>query len=126
MTTEQEIMKFENMMLDDQTSWWPCSKNEDGKMYLSVGTILHFLYMYGTFDMAERSLVGDGAVTYHGEEIATFEMSEKYKIPVFKFISKYKELIEMQDIFLRGIDNGLHTEWRKKMNHLSNLLKINF
>ena len=82
--------------------------------------------MFGTFDMAEHSLVGDGAVTYRGEEIATFEMSDKYKIPVFKFISKYKELIENQNIFLHGIDNELHTEWRKKMNHLSDLLKINF
>jgi hypothetical protein len=123
---EQSSIRFENMMADDQTSWWPPSKDKDGKIYLSLGTVLHFIYVYGNFNMAETCTVGSGKVNYQGEEVATFEMSEKYKIPVFKFIDKYKYMTENQEILLRGIDDGLHIEWRKKFEHLKEILKINF
>lgn len=123
---EQFQIRFDNMMSHDTTNWWPCSKDKDGNVYLSVGTILHFLYMYGTFDMAETCTVGSGSVNYHGQQIATFEMSEKYKIPVFKFIEKYDFCNDNQELFLRGIDEGYHIEWRKKFEHLKNFLKINF
>jgi hypothetical protein len=122
----QEEIRFENMMSSDQGSWWPCSKDKDGKLYLSLGTILHFIYMYGSFNMAETCQVGDYKVRYQGEEAATFEMSEKYHIPVFKFIEKYKYMSDNQEIFLRGLDNDKHIEWRKKYDHLREILTINF
>ena len=127
--TEQEEIKFENMICDDQTNWWPCSRDKKGELYLSLGTVLHFLYVYGNFDMAERSIIGDGVVTFHGEQVATFttpKESDKYKVPVFTFIEKFNWMNEKQEIFLKGLDNDLHLKWREKMSHLKDLLKINF
>ncbi len=126
----KELMKkrirFENMMLRDTTSWWPCTKDKENKLFLSLNTILHFIYMYGSFDMAECCTVGVDTISYGGRDVAKFEMSEKYKIPVFEFIDEYKWMGENQDILLKGIEEGEHIKWRKKYEHLKDFLKYNF
>ena len=119
--TDQEKIRFENMMGSDQSNWWPCTKGE-----LTLGTVIHFIYIYGSFHLAESCQVGENEVTYYGEKVATFEMSEKYKIPVFTFVEKYKIMSDNQDIFLRGLEKELHLKWREKMNHLKDFIKINF
>jgi hypothetical protein len=128
--TEQEKIRFENMMSADQGNWWPCGVNKDGSFYLSLGTVLHFLYMFGNFNMAENCTVGDYKVTYHGEVVATFEWSEKLNVPIFKFIEKYKYMQEQNDFFIKCLENDEHLKWRKKMNKLYSdmgvTLKINF
>jgi hypothetical protein len=127
--SKQDEIKFENMISDDQTRWWTCPRNEKGELYISLGTVLHFLYVYGNFDMAETATVGDGKVNYHGEQVATFttfKETDKYKLPIFTFIEKYNWMNEKQEIFLKGLDNNLHLKWREKMSHLKEFLTINF
>jgi hypothetical protein len=117
------------MMFDDQSNWCECSRDKKGELYLSLGSVLHFLYVYGNFDMAENATVGDGKVNYYGEQIATFttfKETDKYKLPIFTFISKYDWMTENQEIFIQGLDHDLHLKWREKKSHLKDLLKINF
>lgn len=128
--TEQEEIRFENMMSKDQGNWWSCTKDADGKFYCSLGTILHFLYMFGNFNMAETCTVGDYKVTFHGETVATFEWSEKLNVPIFKFIEKYNYMQEQNDLLIKCLESGEHLKWREKRNELysgmGRGLRINF
>lgn len=122
---EQEKIRFENMMSKDQSNWWSCSKDENGKFYCSLGTILHFLYMFDNFNMAETCTVGSDKVNWYGETVATFEWSEKWNVPIFKFIKKYEYMQEQNDLLLKCIQEGEHIKWREKMNELYSGMKIN-
>lgn len=62
-------------------SWWPYHGR-------CTGRILHFLYHYCGFDVAEHATVGDGKVIYWGKDIATFAWSDRFgeaDVPVFTF-----------------------------------------
>ncbi len=52
----------------------------------SIGRVLHFLYHYCGFDVAEMATIGDDKVTYHGEVIATFKFLGDTDIPFFTFM----------------------------------------
>ncbi len=52
----------------------------------SLGRILHFLYFYCGFDLAEKCQVGTGEVLYWKERIATFEWLSDTDIPFFTFL----------------------------------------
>lgn len=51
-----------------------------------LGRILHFLYHYCGFDVAERAQVGQNEITYQGKRIATFEFLSDTDIPYFTFL----------------------------------------
>lgn len=53
----------------------------------SIGRVLHFLYHYCGFDVAEHAQIGQGKVHYHGGIIATYEFLSDTDIPHFKFVS---------------------------------------
>jgi hypothetical protein len=51
----------------------------------NIGRVLHFLYHYCGFDVAENATIGNDKVTYHGEVIATFKFLSDTDIPHFTF-----------------------------------------
>jgi hypothetical protein len=95
---KQFQIQFENMYSNIGNCW---SKYK----YPALGNILSWLYVYGTFDMAENSIIGDGTVKYHGEQIATYYMDDNLEMPVFEFIMKYDWVQFKQEIFLEGLKN---------------------
>ncbi len=50
-----------------------------------IGRILHFVYHYCGFDVAEVATIDCDSVTYHGEVIATFKFLSDTDIPFFTF-----------------------------------------
>lgn len=53
-----------------------------------TGRVIHFLYHYMGFDVAEHARVGSGEVTLHGQRVATFTWSERFgekDVPEFTF-----------------------------------------
>lgn len=66
----------------------------------SIGRVLHFLYHYCGFDVAEMAAIGETMVHYHGDVIATYEFLSDTDIPHFKFVSHPRlhrgdELVQM-------------------------------
>ncbi len=51
----------------------------------NIGRVLHFLYHYCGFDVAEMATIGNDQVTYHGEVIATFKFLGDTDVPHFTF-----------------------------------------
>lgn len=51
----------------------------------SIGRVLHFLYHYCGFDVAEHAQIGASKVIYHGKTIATYEFLSDTDIPYFTF-----------------------------------------
>lgn len=51
----------------------------------SAGRILHFLYHYCGFDVAEMAEIGINQITYRGEVIATYRFLSDTDIPHFIF-----------------------------------------
>lgn len=53
----------------------------------SIGRVLHFLYHYCGFNVAETATIGAKSVTYFGRKIATYEFpNEVDDIPIFTFL----------------------------------------
>ncbi len=52
----------------------------------SIGRVLHFLYYYCGFGVAEKATVGQNKVVYHGKTIATYEFLSDTDIPYFTFL----------------------------------------
>lgn len=94
---EQIQIQFENMLANSKNNWWSHYK------YPSIGCILSWLYVYGTFDIAENATVGNNTVQYHGEKIANYKMDDELQMPVFEFIDKYDWIQYKQDLFLKQI-----------------------
>lgn len=81
----------------------------------SVGRVLHFLYHYCGFDVAEMATIGTEEVVYHGKQIATFKwINERDDIPVFTFLPHLSH---------SGTDMAAHYEQRQKENLLQALLE---
>lgn len=95
--TQDEII-FNNKKFDYISGWHSSSP------YGSIGNILHWLEIVGTFDMMENALVGDGIIIYRGETLASFEFDEDLMIPILTIKpEKYKYVQETQDIFIKEI-----------------------
>ena len=52
----------------------------------SIGRILHFLYHYCGFDIAEHAQIGESRVIYHGRTIANYEFIGDTDIVEFTFL----------------------------------------
>lgn len=56
----------------------------------SIGRILHFLYHYCGFDVAEKATIGQCEVHYNGNKIATYAFLSDTDIPHFTFLTPDK------------------------------------
>ena len=55
-----------------------------------IGMVLHFLYHYCGFNVAEYATVGDGKVELYSEQFATFAWSTRFglsDVPEFRFLT---------------------------------------
>jgi hypothetical protein len=95
--TQEEII-YHNRKFTYSTGW------HSSTSYKSIGRILNWLEVVGTYDLMEKSVIGTGYISYCKEKIATYEMDEDLMIPVLTIISdKYKIVQETQDIFIKQI-----------------------
>lgn len=109
---EQFKIRFENMYSNSITSWWSQYK------YPSFGSILHWLYTYGNFDMAEMSIVGKESILYHGKIAAKYKMDNELQMPIFEFNPEYEWMQINQEIFLEGLKNENTREVISKYKHI--------
>ena len=95
----QEQIIFENLYLKHKGGWW---RNHP---FESLGNIIHWLYVYGTLQIAENCTVGDGYVNYHNFNIKFKFTDEHPHIPYFYSLDndKYDFILENQMYYLDGL-----------------------
>lgn len=96
----QDEIKFENMQSANVVGLYHSSP------YKSLGHVLHWLYVFATFDIMENCVVGNDTVIYHGKIIAEILWNDNLLIPIFDIKNdKYLFIKEKQDIFLKVLKN---------------------
>ena len=73
----QDQIKLSNMQSDHIMAW------VSDKPQKSLGAVLHWLYVYATFDISEIATVGQGEVNYQNKKFATFHFDEKREMVIF-------------------------------------------
>lgn len=72
--------------------------------YKSVGNIMHWIYVYGNYDLLSRIKVSANTLELSGDTLATFIFDDVKQMPVFEFNKNIeywgKELAEKQKIYL--------------------------
>jgi len=92
----QEEIKFENMQSNRLGGWHRESP------YKSLGNILNWLYVFGTFDMMENAMVGENEITYRGDVLAKIIWNDDLLMPMLVVPNdKYKFIEENQRIFIK-------------------------
>lgn len=95
--TDQFRIHFENLLTKKLSGYARSYK------FNSVGNIIHWLYVYGTLEVAESVQIGAKSIVYHGTTIATYENDEELQMPIFTFIDKFNWLAQNQEVFLYGL-----------------------
>jgi len=93
---DQFSIRWDNTYMNSLGGHWGQYK------YPAFGNILHWLHAFGSFEMAEQGIIGDGIVKLHGQFVASYEMDDELQRPVFKFTEKYDWLQSAQDLFAEG------------------------
>lgn len=97
----QDQIHFENLYVKHKGGWWTNHPSQ------SVGNIIHWLYVYGTLDIAERVTVGNGFVNLYDKPLCQFKFTEENpNLPYFfDFIDpeKYDFIINSQNHYLNGL-----------------------
>jgi len=92
----QDEIKFENMQHHRVGGW------HRGYPYKSVGDILNWLYVFGTFDMMENAMIGSDEIQYRGELLAKIKWDDNLLMPILTNVhEKYKFVEENQKIFIK-------------------------
>ncbi len=107
--TQHQII-FENTYLKHLTGWWKRYP------YPALGSIIHWIYVYGTLNMAERIQVGDDEVKYNGKVLATIVYDDNLKMPIFSFNEEYEFMQKTQTIYIEGLTQ--YPEYIAKMEEI--------
>jgi hypothetical protein len=95
---DKEVIKYNNLKLKHQTGRLRNHK------YKSVGNILHWIYVYGNYDLSNKVQVSADTVEFSGDILATYIFDDVKQIPIFEFNKNFeywgKELAEQQNIYL--------------------------
>jgi len=99
MEKPQEQIHFENLYLRHKSGWWR------DKPFESLGNIIHWLYVYGTMQIAENCIVGDGYVKYHDFYMKFKFTDENPHMPYFYDLNdeKYDFILKSQEYYLNGL-----------------------
>ena len=116
----QEQIIFENLYRTHKGGWW---RNHP---FRSVGNVIHWLYVYGTLQIAELCTVGDGYVEYHDMRMKFKFTDENPHIPHFYGLDneKYSFILKNQEYYLNGLKKfpEFVAETNKKYDTLKTLL----
>lgn len=96
----QEQIIFENLHSSHLGGWWRSYPPK------SLGNVIHWIYVYGKLDIAERVTVGDGEVHDQGYLFMRFKFTEENPdIPYFYDLQsdKYDYIIDNQEYYLSGL-----------------------
>lgn len=107
--TQKEII-LERLKSRHTGNWYPDTP------YKSLGSVLHWLYIYTTLDIAETATVGGGDgptgafVRFGGTPFAHVYWNDELQMPIFRFLDNSywkKEGARVQYIYLKDL---LHEE----------------
>jgi hypothetical protein len=95
----QDQIIFENLYLRHKGGWWR------NKPFNSLGNVIHWLYVYGTLQIAEICTVGDGYVKYHDFMMKFKFTDENPHIPYFYDLDNenFNFILENQMYYLDGL-----------------------
>ena len=111
----QNKIQFENLHTKHLGGWWGNSPIK------SLGNIIHWLYTYGTLDIAEQVTVGDGEVHWFGRLMVKFKYTEENpEIPFFYDLEypEYEFIMINQEKYLQGLKD--FSEFAEKYNERYN------
>lgn len=97
----QEQIIFENLYYKHKGGWWRTYKAP------SLGNVIHWLYVYGTLNIAEQVTVGDGIINLHGKHFCDYSyVEDNPNMPIFFNLQdeKYDFVLENQKYFLVGLN----------------------
>lgn len=107
-----EIIRFDNMALREQTSPY-----HDVNVYKAFGCLLHWLYVYGNVAIASECTISsgkchsdkqlwdawDGKIHLYGKQIAYYRLDDNLQMPVFYFTdSETNWMADQQKTYLIG------------------------
>ena len=123
MEKSQDQIKLENLHTKHLGGWWGTYPPK------SLGNIIHWLYTYGTLDIAERVTVGDGEIHWFGRLMLKFKfMDENPEIPFFYDLEypEYDFILINQEKYLDGLKKfpKFVEEYNNKYNEMKNSLGI--
>lgn len=96
----QEEIRFTNLYYESKSSFW--SRYEPGTM----GNILHWLYVYGTLNIAEGVQLGEGKITWFGRPMLKYcDNPECPDVPYFYDLEypEFKFILINQETYLEGL-----------------------
>lgn len=94
----QEEIKFQLIAVKHFTGWNRTCP------YKSIGSIIHWIYVYCGLNIAERITVSIDHVNLNDKIYATFILDDEYEIPVFTFLNDNDEYLSMsQEAYLKGL-----------------------
>lgn len=100
MEKSQEQIRFENLYLDSKGGFW--------KHYAphTLGSVIHWLHVFGTLNIAENVQLGDGKITWYGRPMLKYKYTEENpNVPFFYDLEydEFKFIMINQDVYLDGI-----------------------
>lgn len=121
MNKSQKQISFENLYLRHKSGWW---RNHP---FESLGNIIHWLYVYGTLQIAENCTVGNRYVNYHNFTMKFKFADENPHIPYFYDLdnNKYDFILKSQEDYLDGLKNfpTFVKEIDEKYNEMRKIIK---
>ena len=95
---EQEKIYFSHMFSRHTSNWYP-------NKYKSIGSILHYWYVYDELFIVEHIIIGDGKIYYPDENtlIANYIWNEELQMPIFNSELNFRDINDKQKIYLKYI-----------------------
>jgi len=93
----QEEIRFQNTAIKHYSGWWSDCP------YKSVGSIMHWIYVYSNLQNAESIIIHEDHVTLRGRSYATFSFDDSLQIPIFKFSDDHEWERLTQEAYLKGL-----------------------
>lgn len=95
----QDQIIFENLYYRHKGGWWR------NKPFGSLGNIIHWLYVYGTLQIAETCQVGDGYIKSYNLNLNFKFTDENPHIPYFYNLDNenFNFILENQKYYLDGL-----------------------
>lgn len=98
----QEEIRFTNLYYESKGGFWAHYKPH------TMGNILHWLYVYGTLNIAEGVQVGNGQITWFGRPMLKYRDNPEYPdVPYFYDLEypEFKFILINQETYLEGLKN---------------------
>ena len=100
MEKSQEEIRFTNLYYDSKGGFWRHYKPG------SMGNILHWIYVYGTLNLAEGVQVGEGQITWFGRPLMKHKDNPECPDVPYFYDLEYPEfgfILKNQEAYLDGL-----------------------